>query len=489
MHKHLNDSYNEFDIDDSDKDLRFSKFIKKKIEQYNEDNKNKMTIKKLGEMLGIDYGMFRRKITKDKPIRERDCIIAICVVLQLSPGEIDAALDLYDMQPLNPKDERDVLIESLVLKAVLNKTYDLNYIRLDYHLRSMGFSELVIQKHKNDTSSNKTKMKRKTSPYKVIKDACVSSPEENELYYSSRYDSLSTEYDPSEIVMTGRMLLADSQGKQYLLKTSTTGWLSSKSSGKKTKYYDSIDDTGDFKEYFIKLDSRVKLEWFRVLNILKDTRSYRGRASAKIINDKLCIFTEEYNYTVPELNEYFVMTRTNGEYELKVYNESSFMQYYLDPEKYKRLYNQNPIEAKETYNSIEQIESLIRSINKLSVKYNRLRLRMRVFNDLKKTVDDLFQNIKKEKVLINNPDEIFGDNAEWKILKYYKLEKDFVYEHTQFNDGERIKYYPDKDYIKNGQVINISHVDLRDAYKLGLKSFEDVLRIKSEFGSIKAIIK
>lgn len=492
MQKRLNDSYDEFDNDGSDKDPRFSEFIKEKIEQYNEDNKDKMTIKKLGETLGIDYGMFRRKITKEKPIRERDCIIAICVVLQLSPGEIDAALDSYDMQPLNKKVERDVFIEGLVLKASLNKSYNLNFNLLNNYLRAMEFDELVIQKHKNDTSSNKTQIKRKTSRYKVIIDACVDSLEESEIYFGDHYGSLSTEYDPSELTVTGHMLLSDSQDNKIRLEATSKGKLSTKTLGKDKfkKEYKSIEDTGDFKEFFVKLDSRVKLEWFRVLNVLKDTRSYRGRASAKVADDKLCVFTEEFNYTVPELNEFFFMTRTNEKYELKVFNESAFMQCYLDPEKYKKLYDQKLVKAKEIYNSAEEIANLIVKAEKYSAEYFRLRLRLRVFNNLKKTVDDLFQNIKEEKVLINNPDQIYGNEAEWEILKYYKLEKDFVYEHIQFDDGERINYFTDKDYrLKNGQVINISHADLLDAFKLGIRSFEDVLRIKSELGYIKAIIK
>ena len=291
MKKRCNESYDDFDNDGSDKDPRFSVFIKDKIEQYNEDSKDKMTIKKLGETLGIDYGMFRRKITKDKPIRERDCIIAICIELQLSPGEIDEALILYDMQPLNPKDKRDVLIESLVQKATLNEAYDLDNNRLNYHLRSMGFNELAIQKKKDNPSPNTTKMRQKASPYKVIKDAWVNSLEKNEIYYRNLYDSLSTEYDPFEIVMTGRMILADSQGRRYRLAATSTGSLSSKNlENMILKSYDSIEDTGDFKEFFIKLDSRVKLEWFRVLNIFKDTRNYRGRVSAKVANG---IFTLE----------------------------------------------------------------------------------------------------------------------------------------------------------------------------------------------------
>lgn len=494
MQNQWDDLYDDLD-DDSEEDSDFSEFIKRRIRLYNKNNKNKMTIKQLGKNLGIEYNMFRRKITKEKPIRERDCIIAMCVELQLFPGEIDEALILYDMQPLNPKDERDSCIERCVKYSVSklfkNNKYDLNINLLNDSLILEGFCPLKIQSKKDDHNKNKSNGKRKNSKYKVIIDAFVESLEKSEIYLGDRYGSLSTEYDPSEIEMKGHMLLSDSKGIEYYLEASTTDKLSSISSEKNaiTQNYDSLEDTGDFKEFFVKLNSRVNLEWFRVLNVLKDTRSYRGRSSAKVINDKLCVFAEEYNYTVPELNEFFFMTRTNGKYELLVFNESAFMQYYLDSEKYKKLYNQKPVKAKEIYNSAEEIANVIEKAEKFSTEYYRLRLRMRVFNVLKKTVDDLFQNIREEKTFINNPDQMYGNEAEWEILKYYKLEKDFVYEHIQFDDGERINYYPDKNYRWNGQAINIRHADLLDAYKLGIQSFEDVLNIKSEYGAIKEIIK
>ncbi|MBE7073006.1 MAG: hypothetical protein E7383_09730 [Ruminococcaceae bacterium] len=236
----------------SDNEITFSDFIRDKIDFYNENNGKNWSIYDLGDRLGITHEMIRKKLNKSKYIKERDCVIAMCIVLQLSPGEIDEALYLYDMQPLNPKDDRDKLIEGLASDSFLNKTYSLSIERLNAHLHSMGFSELTIQKNKDKFNVGKTKGKRKILPYKIIEDVYVVSPEEDDMYYENRYNSLSTEYDPSEIVTRGYMLLLDSQDNKILLSADTKGELSTETLGKDvfSKKYESIEDTG---AYFVGL--------------------------------------------------------------------------------------------------------------------------------------------------------------------------------------------------------------------------------------------
>ena len=73
----------------------FAKFIREKRKEYNDDNGEELSTNDLGKMIGIKYEMFRKILNQEKPTKKRDCIIAICVALQLLPGEIDEALGLY----------------------------------------------------------------------------------------------------------------------------------------------------------------------------------------------------------------------------------------------------------------------------------------------------------------------------------------------------------------------------------------------------------
>ena len=480
------------EVNDNEDSLAFSKFIRSKIKDYNEYNPSELTVEKLGEALGIDNEIFRKKLNKNKPINERDCIIAMGVVLCLSPGEIDEALALYDMLPLNPKDDRDRLIESLVSNAFMKNTYDLTVSLLDDYLRSCGFRTLKVQNKKNKDKSKKGKPKKKTLPYKII-DQYVSPTETAELYSGDIYDSLCTIYNPYSIRCFGEMLLGDSNGKPAFVISADTSNLLSYSEPDDlvpVKFFDSINNTGIFEPYFKRLYSMLNIQRQKRLDILKDTRNYRIRSSAKVKNDSLCIFVEEYNYTIPELNEYFVVSRTGGIYEFCVYEESAFMKYYLSSEEYKNVYYRDPAEAKEKYDSVEQIEALINSIDKHSVEYYRLHLRSRVFRNLISIVDELFNKIEEEKVYIQNPYQIYGDDYEYEIIGYYHLDNDFVYENIETEYEKIVNYYENRDYIfDNGQTINISHKDLLEAFKLGIKTLNDILRIKSKYGSIKSIIR
>lgn len=63
----------------------FSEYIRGILEDNNEKLGQEMSISDLGAIVGIDYEMFRKILNQQKPTKKRDCIIAICVALDMPP--------------------------------------------------------------------------------------------------------------------------------------------------------------------------------------------------------------------------------------------------------------------------------------------------------------------------------------------------------------------------------------------------------------------
>lgn len=186
------------------------------------------------------------------------------------------------------------------------------------------------------------------------------------------------------------MILGDPKRKKYIhLVASTDGYLSSQIY-KVDDFpisYKSLEDTGDFKNYFIELINAVNIEKRRLLGILDDTKNYQHRTSARLIDDSICIFTEEFSYSIPEMNEYYLLMLTNGKYQLKVFDRSAFMHFYLSEEGFPRFYGPDDLAAKETYDSIEHLDELIEKSDKHSEEIVKYRMRKHAFIRLQPRID------------------------------------------------------------------------------------------------------
>ena len=91
------------------------------------------------------------------------------------------------------------------------------------------------------------------------------------------------------------MILGDPRRKKYIhLIANTDGYRSAKVIKDEPwpTPFESLDDTGDYKNYFIELENAISIEKHRLLDILNDTRNYQKRTSAIFSGDSICIFTE-----------------------------------------------------------------------------------------------------------------------------------------------------------------------------------------------------
>ncbi len=463
--------------------LDFSKFIRDKLKEYNEDYNKEIKIKDLATIVGFDSpDVFKQTLNKRKKTNKRDCIIAICISLQLLEKDINYALYLYDMPILNKEDPRDKVIIQYIKESVGKDAPELSIRRLNLYLIDKGKRELDI--HNNQGNKRKDKStKEDPNPYKILK-VLIHTPFDVDYYYGDPYNSLCTKYSPYRCNCTGNMYIYEPEhGRYFKLSTSANGCLSSQEYYKdkapaSCENYDGIDSSGVFKGCFKQLLNATNTEKTRLLEILNDTKNYSTRASARVINDLLCVFVEEYNYVIPEFNEYYVLQLADGKYTLSVYEKSAFMHYYLSSSEYEKTYVVPLGDPKEKYDSLEQIDSLIENSNKRTDDYSRLRLRRKEFIKLKPIVDELLQKIKSHEVYIQNP-QIY-DN-EIGILEHYHLESDFEMVCKEEEFGEVYDTLPEKEYIlPNGQRVKITIEDLSEAFSLGLKDIDEICRIKNK---------
>ena len=462
----------------------FAKFIREKRKEYNDDNGKELSTKYLGEMIGIKYEMFRKILNQEKPTKKRDCIIAICVALQLLPGEIDEALGLYQYMPAldmyNPRD-------GFIVAQISGDTH-ISVQELNNRLIQRGFPGLDVQ-DKRDGKVKSTETKAINLPYKVM-EMKVRTPVDADYYYGDQYNSLCTTYDPFRCKSTGDMILGDPKRKKYIhLIADTEGYRSARiiQDDILPKSFDSLEETGDYKNYFIELENAIRLEKQRLLCILNDTKNYRSRTSARLIDDAITVFTEQFNYTIPELNEYYVVSLCSGRYRLYVYDRSAFMSWYLSEKSFKTCFGDEIPVAKETYDSLEDLQKLIDESDKRSDSYIHYRMRQRAFKKMIPDVDSLYQEIKDRKEFIQNLEYIFDNPAD--VLRYYELCEDFECkyddEHGEICDCLDSKLYP----LPDGTEIHITMDDIYKAFEFGFSDIQEICRIKSKYGSIEAVLK
>lgn len=473
----------EYDEDDEEK-MSFAEYIRKKREEYNEYHGTNIKTRDLGNMLGIDNEMFRKILNQWKPTKKRDCIIAIGVALGLYPGQVDMALDKYNFMPeLNDKNPRD----SFIIKLLSDES-GMSVQEFDKQLQDAGFPGLDIQNTRNGRKKIAESHIRNLS-YEVIKYR-VRTPIDTQYCYGDPYDSLSTIYAPSRCKGEGDMIIQDKKNQEYICLTEDTeGFMSATNLTRKEifgKRFENLDKAGDYKPYFIRLDNSIEAEKRRLLNILNDTRNYQKRISARLLNDSICVFTEQFYYGIPELSEYYFLCSKAGQYQLLVYNQSAFMSWYLPEKNYKKYYGKKKPIPVQSYSSIEDLEKIMENTEKESMEYYLCKIRKKKFMQLKTEVDDLKEQLRNREVFINNLQAIYDIPGE--VLRYYNIEKDFECKYDEYSDI--IDWKDENAYsLSNGVQVLITFGDICRAFELGFSNIDEICRVKAKYGSIDAVLR
>ena len=441
----------------------FSRYFARMLKKRNEENEQAVTKKDIANMLGISPELFRKYVNGEKPIKKRDCIIAICAMLQADSCDTNEALYYFDMNELEEYDKRDYILMDILDNQFshFQSIDEINdKLKVDY------FPRLDIIDHRRKREEMKT-----TYPYTLVRKRVEYRTDD--LIFGDHYDSLDTVY-----CRLGRvyayMWLDDNGHRGFKLCAEPNGLLSCTDYPMKGKWYhtyNSPDDAGIFRGCFMELQQMALIEQRKMAEYLDDTRNYHERISAKVINNELHVFYETYNYSVPELGEYYLMDYVNGVYTLYIAHKSRFMRFYLPAENYIELFGKVSDKTEEEYESIEEIETAIKDAK--TDRKEIIRLRLRAFHKAQDKINSLIDSLKLGKAFIRNIGMIY-DN-EYDVLSYYKVTDTYQCSYdTDYGEIDGIGIDKATFTLSSGSQIELTVADLLAGFKLGLSSIEEI---------------
>lgn len=440
----------------------FSLFFDHMLKKLKERTGQAISKKDIADMLDIDYELFRHYVNKSKVLKKRDCIIAICAMLQADTSDTNDGLYYYDMVELNDYDPRDEMLMDILDEQ---NQYFLTIDEINKKLSGKFFSELDIIDHRK-----KKDILKPEYPFRVIKTSVECRTDE--LIYGDPYDSLDTAYK-GLCRIYALMWLDDNGRKGYELCAEPDGFLSCTEHPMRGEWYhkyDSPEDSGIFKNCFIKLQRRAMAEK-KIAEPLNDTRNYHERISAKVIKNELHVFYETYNYTVPELGEYYLMDYVNGEYTLYVSHKSRFMRYYLSEQEYLDLFGKISDKYDEHYSSIEQIENAIASVS--TDRKEIIRLRIRAYRNAQDKINSLIDKLISGQAHIRNLKEIYDNELD--VLSYYKVEEAFQCSYDpEYGEIDGTVLDKVSFSLPGDMQVELSVDDLCAGFTIGLSTIEEV---------------
>ena len=442
----------------------FSIFFNRMLKNLRERTGQAMSKKDIADMLDIDYELFRHYVNKSKVLKKRDCIIAICAMLQADTSDTNDGLYYYDMEELNDYNPRD---EKLMTILDEQNQYFLTIDEINKKLSGEFFPELDIIDHRK-----KKDILKPEYPFRVIKTSVVFRTDE--LIYGDPYDSLDTSYKRL-CKIYAFMWLDDNNGRKgYKLCAEPNSFLSCTEYTMKDKCYheyDTPEDAGILKNCFIELQQMAIAEKKRMAGFLLDTRNYHERISAKVINNELHVFYETYNYNVPELGEYYLMDYVNGEYTLYVSHKSRFMRYYLSEQEYLDLFGKISDKYDEHYSSVEQIENAFASVS--TDRKGIIQLRSRAYRNAQDKINSLIDKLISGQAHIRNLKEIYDNKLD--VLSYYNVEEAFQCSYDpEYGEINGVGLDKVSFSIPGDMQVELSVDDLCAGFTIGLSTIEEV---------------
>lgn len=447
-------------IDNTVDKKAFSIFFKDQLKKLNEKSSQKITKKDIAQKLGITDEMFRKIVNKEKPTKKRDCIIAICIALDLQTSETNEGLQAYGFNELLDQDnDRDLLImETIDQNAYDHISNDID--KINEALRKCFLPELDIMNHRKEVP----KSIKRTYPYKLIKKWMRSFCEtplpkafdkyKLKLLYNfgrnNKYPPLRKRYlNPCDV--EAGMELKDKE-KRMVLKAYSSGslFLDIYTDSKYIPFQilnPALEETGELRSCFEELIETACNELRKSDLVYKDTKNFGHRISAKVIDNDLHVFMEEFNNKIPIRNEYYLMDYCNGDYTMSVSHDSGFMRKYLSKEEYEKKYGLVPYKPIKEYKALEDIEyfQVIKEKDDENpysgLAYSLYRWRCNYFSTMKNEIDDFIKMLKKGREYIEYP----GIYKKWPydVIDDFCVAKEFD-----------CKYVPNKDYVKRKKNID-----------------------------------
>ena len=254
------------------------------------NGKEGISTSELATRVGIGYEQFRKILNGQKKTKKRDCILAICIMLHMDADETnEALLSYYNYMPiLNEKDDRDLCIIN-----ILDDASCFTIEQINDHLEKSGFSKLDIidsRKHNDEKTSSLDKYTVEKTNTRVFID---------DLVYDNPYGSIEDEYDPYRYhcTVTNYMRQNDTN-KLFRISSNGEGlyWLND-------DVISSFEKMKTLIPYYLKMDHNAVQEVRKLRLLLDDSRNYRERSGARVLDKQFYVYAESYCYSLPELEE------------------------------------------------------------------------------------------------------------------------------------------------------------------------------------------
>ena len=474
------ESYIESEIDN----LTFKKFVDNKRremagEEGYKSKKSYYPLSLIAEKLGVSKEMLQKRINKQKPTTKRDFIIGVCAVLGCNSAETNQALRLYDYMPALDTDNRrdDCIIDYLEEHAEQISSIE----DVDSFLTSRNLPKLNIIDHRGvNKNCSKYNISR---PYKVIKKTMRTYYDEGD-----RYDSLETAYDfrnKCAVVF----IVEKSKNDNILLQAWSDGKLmiGTFTNSKKPQIYNNPDEAGEYSDYFREMLQLAIQEQRKIDEYLNDTKNYPFRFSANLKNDSIHIFYEQFNYTYPERNEYYMMEYINRCFRFSISNRSMFMQEYLSQNEYNTHFRTYSNTNRTIYNSELEIQNQLDDLRADYYEVNVLKSRLNAFKTLGSKVEEVLEQLRERKIFVRNHNMIWDCNSV-EVCRYFGVESEFECIYDENSD----ELFANKSQIKlnaeNGKIVTLSLNELRRAFELGYTDISQICRVKHRYGNIEAVM-
>lgn len=438
-----------------------------------------LSLEAVADFVGLTTEVLRKKIYQQRPMT-RDCLIAICAAHGMDSDMTSRILVKNDMPGLDVNlDRDDAIIDALEERPKPKQGTPLPVAEINKVLSDRKLPELLITERKNKQLPKKNTF----LPYRIVREYVQTFDE------SDHYDSFATAYAfqyfcHATVVLdcgASRMIrmtlfpddscrIEDSHAPDH---------------GLPVHIY-SESEAGELAPYYARLKYSVRKKLRELDGILFDSKNYRGRISARLTNDFIHVFYEEYNYGSPLTNEYFLMEYVDGHYQLTISHRSMFMQRYLSEADYRKHYGAPDDNTVCSYSSEEEIVARMDEASNYHHK-DRLRMRLSVYRRLQKKVSECLDQLRNREIFIQNIDAIWDNPAD--VLSYYKVEE--AYGVIRAPEYDEITHANSTAELtgEDGLSVAVSFDDITRAFELGFEDISQICRVITMQGSIESVLK
>ncbi len=431
--------------------LDFSKFVKSKSKPLG------ITRNDIADSIDVKRQTFAKIVNREQPATKRDCIIAICFVLLVGSGETCDALYMNDFDRLHDDVPRDNFLSTL-LDEQEDKVRSISLI--NQCLKERGYKELDVIDDRKSRKSTVPEKPHEAEDRFVVKGIRVECRLDEQVF-GDQYDSLATEYDPGRYVITSWLWLKEKgSGRDYQICAMPHGnYLlvdpRVQSISESFHTFQSLEETGDFRKHFENAQTYARQELRQKAAVLNDSKNYQNRISASVIDDSLHIYTETFNYSIPECQEYLFLDYSDGKFRFSVSKQSRFMEHYLSPEEYKSNFGPPKSEELFTCSSEEDFNRAIEEEYDYA-KCAIMKWRLSAYHRMKNQITEFAKRLIGDTFIVN---------------------PELIIEH----DIDLHQYF----HIYDESQPWLEETDLQNGFTLGLKTLDQIQKFKEKNGSLE----